>query len=72
MLHTLRRYLAAALAACALALPASAQNTAPTTSAQPTAAPQTPERSYVAEYVLAILAIGAVLIVVCMPSRKQV
>jgi hypothetical protein len=63
VIRTLLRGLAAVAATCTCSLAAYAQAPAP-------AAPA-PERSApVAEYVLALIAAAAVLLVVCMPSRK--
>jgi hypothetical protein len=71
MLRTLRQYLASALLACAAALPTAAQNPAPSATAQGSAAAAPSDRSYVGEYLVAAIAIAVVLLVVCMPSRKQ-
>lgn len=74
MLRTLRRWLAPVIAACALSLPAAHGQPPATTTTQQTPPGTTPpaDRSYPAEIFIAFLAVAIVLVVVCLPSRKQV
>jgi hypothetical protein len=71
MLRTLRRWLALVITTCALTLPAAhGQPTATTTKDPPGTTPPA-DRTYPAEIFIAFLAVALVLVVVCMPSRKQ-